>query len=81
MTGRALRFLSVDLSKTLISPKENIALTFARFGRERLHYDFDYRNLMPHFMNAYDDVLKKWPNFGAFDGVSSARWWNEIVGF
>ena len=79
MTGHALRYLSLDLFKTLIFPKENLALTYARFGQTHLKYEFDFRVLMPHFVDVYDDVESKWPNFGAYDGVSSERWWNEVV--
>lgn len=81
MAGCAVRFLSVDLFKTLIYPKENIAKTYTRFVQKHLDYGFDHHTVMHHFTEVYGHMEKKWPNFGRFDGVSSECWWNEVVGF
>lgn len=80
MRGNVLRYLSVDLYKTLIHPKEDIAITYARFGRKYLNFDFTEYAVSNQLVDACSAIGKKWPNFGRIDEVSPRLWWSEIVG-
>ncbi|VDD74098.1 unnamed protein product [Mesocestoides corti] len=77
--GSNVRFLSVDLFRTLIIPKEDIAKSYAHFGKLYLNYEFDHCTLMSKFNESYGVVEKRWPNFGQRDGINSKRWWNEVI--
>ncbi|KAM7539360.1 hypothetical protein Aperf_G00000050509 [Anoplocephala perfoliata] len=72
MNGGALHFLSVDLYKTLIYPKENVK-TYAKFGQKYLNFNFDYHVLSNYYVDAFSAVEQKWPNFGRFDGISTTK--------
>ncbi|VUZ40120.1 unnamed protein product [Hymenolepis diminuta] len=79
MRGNVLRYLSVDLYKTLIHPREDIAITYARFGRKHLNFEFTEYAVSNQLVDACAAIGKKWPNFGRIDEVSPRLWWSEIM--
>lgn len=79
MRGSALRYLSVDLYKTLLFPKEDIAVTYARFGQKHLNFEFTTYAVSNQFAESCSVIGKRWPNFGQGAEITSRKWWNEVV--
>ncbi|VDN97385.1 unnamed protein product [Rodentolepis nana] len=79
MRACALRYLSVDLYKTLVQPKEDIALTYTKFGHKHLHFEFTKRVVSDQLIDACSAISNKWPNFGRKDKLNPRLWWREVM--
>ena len=73
-----IRLITCDVTNTIIRVAGSVGIQYANMA-STINREVDSSRLDNSFRAVYKEQVKKYPNFGVTSGLTSYRWWANVV--